>query len=273
MTAPFLKWAGGKRQLLPELLKHTPDGFKVPGGSKHYYEPFVGGGAVFFRLRELGFKGAATLGDMNEPLIRTYMGVRNDVEMVIEILKEKRYAKDEFLETRERDVTVMGDQDVAAWVIYLNKTCFNGLWRVNQKGKFNVPFGAYTNPTICDAAGLRAASGALKKTTLKFGDFEKTVKTAERGDLAYFDPPYEPISSTANFTGYTKGGFGPAEQERLRDCAARLKRLGVHVVLSNHDLPAVRKLYKGWDIQRVEARRAINSKASRRGVVGELIIT
>jgi DNA adenine methylase len=155
----------------------------------------------------------------------------------------------------------------------LNKCGFNGLYRVNKAGKFNVPFGRYTNPTICDADGLRACAAALHKTKLVIGDFEKTVKSAERGDLVYFDPPYVPVSATADFTGYTAGGFGFAEQERLRDCAAALKKRGVHVILSNADVPIVRKLYKGFAIRAVSARRNINSAGGKRGAVGEVIIT
>lgn len=278
MTAavPFLKWAGGKRQLLPELLKHLP--LRDPatrGAYGHYYEPFIGGGAFFFKLRELGFNGAATLGDDNERLVRTYMGVRNDVEAVIEGLQGMAYNKREFLEERARDWnTLVEDADYAIRFIYLNRTCFNGLYRVNRKNEFNVPFGKYTNPTICDAPGLRLVKAALRKTTFKIGDFEKTVKGAEQGDLVYFDPPYVPVNKTSDFTGYTRNGFTYEDQERLRDCSLALKLRGVHVMLSNADVPIVRKLYANvFKIHAVSARRNINSKGSSRGVVGEVIIT
>jgi DNA adenine methylase len=265
---PFVKWAGGKRQLLPALWHVMPDKFG------HYYEPFIGGGALLFSLRAAGWCGPATLGDANERLVRTYLGVRNDVESVIECLKEKQYDKAEYLEERARDPDLMDDDcDVAAWFIYLNKTGFNGLYRVNADGKFNVPFGRYDNPTICDAEGLRLCAKALKRTTFKIGDFEKTLKSAERGDLVYSDPPYLPVNATSNFTSYTRGGFTFEDQERLAACAARLKQRGVHVILSNADLPAIHKMYKGFKIRRVEARRSINSKASARGLVGEVIIT
>ncbi len=266
---PWLKWAGGKRQLLPELRKYMPI-----DDAGHYYEPFIGGGAVFFDLRARGFEGHATLGDANERLVRAYLGVRNDVEAVIETLRGSRYDKREYLRERARKVDGLEDDEVAAWLIYLNKTGFNGLYRVNRAGQFNVPFGRYDNPTICDTEGLRAASGALRKTEMRIGDFEKTVRGAEQRDLVYFDPPYCPVSDTANFVGYAKDGFDMADQERLRDCAVRMKQRGVHVVLSNADVPAVRKLYaKGFKLHSVSARRSINSDKSARGPVGELIIT
>ena len=265
---PTLKWAGGKRQLLPELRK------ALPAKWGHYYEPFIGGGALFFDLRASGWAGAATLGDANERLVRMYLGVRGDVDEVIRLLKKTRYAKAFYLRERARNPDLFGDDaEIAAWFIYLNKTGFNGLYRVNRKGEFNVPFGRYDNPLICDEPNLRAASHALKKTKLVIGDFEKAVKSAEAGDLVYCDPPYVPVSATSDFTSYTKEKFGPVEQERLRDMALRLKRLGVHVILSNADVPFVRKLYKGFNIRSVSARRNINSKGGSRGAVGEVIIT
>jgi DNA adenine methylase len=269
---PFLKWAGGKRQLVPTLCDAITR--IAPNGFQHYYEPFVGGGALFFALRATGWRGHATLGDSNERLVRTYLGVRGDVEEVIKGLKACRYNKKEYLQERSRRWDVLlEDAEVAIRFIYLNRTCFNGLYRVNAKGEFNVPFGKYTNPTICDEPILRAASAALKCAAFKIGDFEKTVKSAERGDLVYFDPPYVPVNETSNFTGYTRDGFTLADQERLRDCALKLKRRGVHVILSNVDMPIVRKIYRGFSIKHVEARRNINSKGGSRGPVGEVIIT
>ncbi len=272
LARPFVKWAGGKRQLVGELRKSIPEDFF--DGRHHYYEPFVGGGALFFSLRASGWNHAATLGDANERLMRTYLGVKDDVEAVIEALGKTRYEKKFYLRERARPIdTAANDFEVAAWFIYLNKAGFNGLYRVNKDGGFNVPFGDYDNPTLCDAPGLRAASHALKKTKLVIGDFEKAVKSAEAGDLVYCDPPYVPVSATSDFTSYTKEKFGPVEQERLRDMALRLKRLGVHVILSNADVPFVRKLYKGFNIRSVSARRNINSKGGSRGAVGEVIIT
>jgi DNA adenine methylase len=266
--APFVKWAGGKRQLLPELRK------SLPGTFRHYYEPFVGGGALFFDLRASGFHGTATLGDANERLVRTYIGVRDDVSQVIHLLQGFKYDKRMYLRERARRIDTADDAEVAAWLIYLNRTGFNGLYRVNQKGEFNVPFGRYENPTICDEELLLLCSKALRKTKIVAWDFVKTVKGAEAGDLVYFDPPYVPVSDTSDFTSYTKDKFGPEDQERLRDCAWRLKKLGVHVVLSSPDVPIIRKLYKrDFKIRRVEARRNINSKVAGRGIVGEVIVT
>ena len=266
---PFIKFCGGKRQLLPELRRSLPAAFK------HYYEPFIGGGALFFDLRASGWAGPSTLGDANERLVRTYLGVRNDVEEVIRLLKLRKYEKSAYLRARASNPELFGDDvEVADWFIYLNKTGFNGLYRVNSKGQFNVPFGRYDNPTICDAPGLRAAAHALRKTKFLIGDFEKTVKSAERGDLVYCDPPYAPVNATSDFTSYTKDGFDGKDQERLRDCALKLKARGAHVILSNADVPLVRKLYgKGFNLRKVSARRAINSKATSRGAVGEVIIT
>jgi DNA adenine methylase len=265
---PFLKWAGGKRQLLPELRK------ALPGLFKHYYEPFVGGGALFFDLRASGYDRRATLGDANERLVHTYLGVRNGVEAVIQGLGKMRYDKREYLRERARELDLLEDVELAVWMIYTNRCGFNGLYRVNKAGQFNVPFGRYTNPTICDANGLRVAAQALKRTEFRIGDFDKTVLGADKGDLVYFDPPYIPVGGYADFTQYTADGFGAKDQERLRDTALRLKGLGVHVILSSADSPALRKLYgKGFEIRAVSARRNINSKVTARGNVGEVIVT
>lgn len=273
---PWLKWAGGKRQLLPELLKSLPEDFFENRANSHYYEPFVGGGALFFELRSRGWSGPATLGDMNSLLVRSYMGIKHDVEMVIESLKAWGPAdKEEFLAARSKlpDDRWL-DEGVASWMIYLNKCCFNGLWRVNGAGYFNVPFGKWNKPpTICDEETLRSASKALECTKLLAADFERVVKSAESGDLVYMDPPYVPVSKTSDFTSYTRDGFTIDDQKRLRDCALKLKERGVYVVLSNADVPVVREMYEGFNIRRVEARRSINSKGGKRGAVGEVIIT
>lgn len=269
LPAPFLKWAGGKRQLLPELKKALPSSFGK------YYEPFVGGGALFFELRRMGMSGQAVLTDVNRSLIRGYMGVRDSVEEVIRALQKMRYDKDEYLKRRRVDPATLTSAGAAAWLIYTNRCRFNGLWRVNKKGQFNVPFGRHTNPTICNAEVLRSASMALQYSTeIESWDFDNAADAADRGDLVYFDPPYVPLSESSDFTRYTRDGFTLADQTRLRDCALALKRRGVHVVLSNSDTTVVRRLYaRDFSIRRVEAVRAINSKADRRGAVGELIIT
>ncbi len=260
---PFLKWAGGKRQLLASLLPFAPR----DAGS--YFEPFVGGGALFFALRPK----RAVLADVNERLIRTYRGVKNDVDDVIRQLKDFKHTPEFFYRVREKDIDAGTDADVAAWFIYLNKTGFNGLYRVNRDNRFNVPFGRYANPTICDERNLRACSAALAEAELVVEDFAKVVATAKRGDFVYFDPPYVPLSTTSSFTSYTSQGFGDAEQERLRDTARKLKRRGVSVLLSNSSAPTVRKLYaEGFDIAEVAATRLVNSKASARGAIVELLI-
>lgn len=268
-SKPFLKFVGGKRQLLPQLLPFLPRSFN------RYYEPFVGGGALFFALRSAGYSNYAVLGDVNSRLVRTYRGVQSGVEKVIEGLKFMPYDKEEFQNARDMKPDEMKrDTDVAVWMIYLNKSCFNGLYRVNKAGQFNVPFGRYTNPTICDAEGLRSASEALQGVGLRVGDFEANIQGVAKGDVVYFDPPYVPVSTTSNFTGYSKEGFTFDDQKRLRDTAARLKKLGVTVILSNADVPAVRELYsKGFEIHAVTARRNINSKGGSRGSVGEVIVT
>lgn len=277
---PFLKWCGGKRQLLPELEQHViSNNVEKPFQFGRYYEPFVGGGALFFHLRALGWKGPATLGDANERLVRTYQGVQTDVQRVIAALRHRKYDRVEYEAERGYAVDMAAPWRTAVWLIYLNRCGYNGLYRVNKQGGYNAPFGKYTNPLICDAEGLHNASRALAGAKLVPGDFEKVVKDAKAGDLVYFDPPYSPVSETADFTAYTADGFTHEDQIRLRDCAERLKKKGVRVILSNADCLAVRSLYKTvrdggvWNIDLVQARRAINSDASKRGAVGELIIT
>jgi len=260
---PFVKWAGGKRQLLPQLRRFVPEGFG------RYYEPFVGGGALFFELRPAD----AVLTDTNERLIRTYRGVRDDVEQVIELLRDCRHEESFFYAQRERDIDAESDAEVAAWFIYLNKVGFNGLYRVNRQNRFNVPFGRHKNPTICDEETLRACSAALAGSRIDKVDFAAAVKGAQAGDLVYFDPPYVPMSVTANFTQYTSDRFDVAAQERLRDLALELKRRGVHVLLSNSSAPLVRSLYQeGFETFEVSATRLVNSKVTGRGAITELVM-
>ncbi len=265
---PFLKWAGGKRQLLDSLLAHTPPREKI--GT--YFEPFIGGAALFFAVRPK----KAVLGDVNLRLVRTYRGIQSDVEAVIAALErhKKRHGSDYFYKLREKNVNRASDAELAAWFIYLNKTGFNGLYRVNSKDRFNVPFGRYAKPNICDEENLRACSAALAGVAIVHGDFAQVVQGASRGDFAYFDPPYVPLSRTSDFTGYTSAGFGPDDQRRLRDTARALKARGVRVLLSNSSAAGVRELYgEGFTVAEVSALRSVNSKASGRGAVAELVIT
>jgi DNA adenine methylase len=260
---PFLKWAGGKRQLLPHLLRHAPRKFG------RYFEPFVGGGALFFALRPR----LATLADVNERLIRAYRGVAYSVDDVTRLLRAYPYDPDFYYRMRAVDIDRGTDAEVAAWFIYLNRTGYNGLYRVNRSNHFNVPFGRYANPTVCDEPTLRACAGALAGKDILVEDFESVATGAQRGDFVYFDPPYVALSATSSFTSYTSRGFGEAEQVRLRDLARSLKRRGVHVLLSNSSAPFVRDLYAtGFQVLEVPATRMVNSKGGGRGPVDELMI-
>jgi len=270
VARPYLKYVGGKTALLPEILPRLPSEI-----TPTYYEPFLGGGAVFFALAVAGRFERAVLGDINTELVGTYAALSSNVEGVIRALKKHVYDEDYYYAVRAQDPSKLTVEARAARLIYLNRTCFNGIYRVNLKGKFNVPFGRYTNPTICDAGNLRAVGAALRKqpVSLVALDFQNIVLPAKRGDVVYFDPPYAPAWKTADFTAYTKGGFGSEDQARLRDVARKLIDRGVHVLLSNSDTPAVRALYKGFKIEEVRAPRRVNSKADKRGDVGELLIS
>lgn len=267
---PFLRWAGGKTSLVPELLRHLPPRETFRGT---YYEPFLGGGALFFAYAPK----SAVLGDINKKLIETYQVVRGGVDdQFVRALAHLDDDAETYASVRAHFNGERYNSPVtsAAYFIYLNKTCFNGLWRVNRRGGFNVPYNATRagRRTICDMETLGAASKALQGTTLYAGEFSKS--NPRPGDVIYFDPPYWPVSATSNFTAYAKEPFGPAAQEHLRDYALALKKRGVHVVLSNADVAPVRKLYaRGFTLHEVQARRNINSKGDRRGKVGELIIT
>jgi DNA adenine methylase len=260
---PFIKWAGGKRQLLPALIPNVPRRYG------RYFEPFVGGGALFFSLAP----PRAVLADVNERLIRTYKGIRDDVDTVIRLLGRYPHEAKFFYRFREDDVDSRTDAEVAAWFIYLNKTSYNGLYRVNRDNRYNVPFGRYANPNICDERTLRSCSAALAGVEPIVADFEVAVESAKRGDFVYFDPPYFPLSATSSFTSYTSEAFGEAEHVRLRDTAHKLKKRGVRVLLSNSSAPLVRDLYsRDFEILEVSAIRAVNSKAAARGAIVELLI-
>jgi DNA adenine methylase len=259
---PFLKWAGGKRQLSAQLQELLPPEI---GG---YFEPFLGGGALFFELSP----ERALLADVNRELVDCYRAVRDQVDEVIRALEQHRYEKDHYYRVREWEPASLALPERAARTIFLNKTAFNGLYRVNRSGKFNVPFGRYTRPMICDRENLLACSAALEHTALEVQDFELSTSTSKAGDLIYFDPPYVPISGTADFTRYVAGGFGTGEQERLARVFRALAERGVNVMLSNSDCEAVRDLYAGFPIDVVSATRRINSAIDRRGVVGEIVV-
>lgn len=248
------------------------------GPFKRYHEPFVGGGALFFELFRLGKLGRtqARLSDTNPNLIAAYQGVRDEVDAVIAMLREHeaRHDRTHFYRMRTEVPATLAEK--AARIIYLNRTCFNGLYRENSRGEFNVPMGRYTNPLICNERNLRAASEALKKADITLCSFEKVLGKATSGDLVYFDPPYVPLSTTANFTAYGKDGFGEADQRRLSETFDALAKRGVHVLLSNSAAPLVYDLYRTklrYTVLDVSATRNVNSKADKRGAITEALVT
>ncbi len=272
-ASPFVKWAGGKSQLLKQYEPYFP---ATP--MRGYYEPFVGSGAVFFHIRTRNLFERYHLSEANEELINCYKVVRDRVDELIHWLDvhQRHHGKDYYYVVRnwdrEPDWSKTPPARRAARMIYLNKTCYNGLWRVNSKGHFNVPIGRYRNPTILDEPGLRAASHALQGVSLTVSDFEGVLRLAGRGDFVYFDPPYYPLTETANFTSYAANSFGAYEHRKLALVFAELDHKGCQVMLSNSDTPFVRELYRDFRIETVQARRAINSKPQKRGKISELLV-
>ena len=267
---PFVKWAGGKRSLLPELLKRVPARFGT------YHEPFVGGGALFFALRsDPRFRfDDAELGDLNLELIVAYRTIREEPRAVVrELGKRERYRNTKrcFLDVRAWEPK----SDIArtARFIFLNKTCFNGLYRLNRDGGFNVPFAGYKNPVILDEENIHAVSKNLAGVSIMHQGFDVVLARAKKGDLVYFDPPYFPISKTSSFDRYTSTGFGYADHSYLRDVALELKRRGVHVLLSNSGAKPVRELYAdGFVVDEVQGARSVAANAERRGAITDLLI-
>ena len=272
---PFVKWVGGKRQLIRQFREddlYPPEGFDLKTAT--YFEPFVGGGAMFFDL----LPKKAYLSDMNKELVTTYNVIKNDVDGLIRKLKlhKKNDSKEYFLKVRALDVKKLSEVNIAARFIYLNRTGFNGLYRVNGSGKFNVPYAANKNPLICDEENLQKAHVAMKNTKIFHQDYSKVLEKAKKGDFIYFDPPYYPVSKTASFTSYTKDGFLKKEQKKLRDVFVGLSKKGCFVMLSNSDTPFINKLYSNLGgkirIEKVYAGRSINSKGSGRGKVKEVVV-
>jgi DNA adenine methylase len=257
-----VKWAGGKAQLLSQLRPLYPKRFNL------YLEPFVGGGAVFFDLRP----DNALLLDSNFELINFYQVVKNNLDELLHDLEKHRNEKIYYYEVRSLDSTQMGSIERASRFLFMNKTCFNGLWRVNKKGKFNVPFGGYKNPNFRDRENLYMVSVALQNTEVICDDFSSVLEYATPGSFVYLDPPYHPLSDTSNFTSYTKDSFGKEEQIRLADVFRELDERNCNVMLSNSDTEFIWSLYKDFDITVVYARRTINSKGNKRGPVSELVI-
>ncbi|MGI5876810.1 MAG: DNA adenine methylase [Dethiobacteria bacterium] len=269
LVAPVVKWVGGKRQLLQDILKHVPDKFST------YYEPFLGGGAVLFALQPC----RAVVNDINEELINVYTVIRDNVEDLIEDLKRHENRADYFYEIREKDRNKeiygkMNNIEKASRILYLNKTCYNGLFRVNQQGEFNTPFGRYKNPNIANEATLRAVSNYFNKAKITFRceDFKEAVKDVRKGSFVYFDPPYDPVSESANFTGYDRGGFDRSEQVRLKKLCDELSKKSVKFLLSNSATDFILELYKDYNIVIVQANRFVNSRGDKRGKVEEVLV-
>ena len=265
-TYPIVKWVGGKRQLMFELLKNRPKSYN------RYFEPFIGGGALFFELQPEN----AYISDMNEELINLYSVVRDNVYELISDLNKHEVSKEYFLEIRNLDRTDeyknLSDVQRASRFIYLNRTCFNGLYRVNSHGQFNVPFGNYKNPRIVDKNNLLNCSELLKNTEIKCADFSEILTKVKRGDFVYFDPPYVPLNETSSFTSYTKDGFDMDMQFKLREVCDELDSMGVMFMLSNSDTKFVNELYSNYEIKKVFASRAVNANAEGRGKITEVLV-
>lgn len=268
---PILKWAGGKGRLAPTILQRLPQAIDT------YYEPFLGGGAIFFALASSRRFRRAVLGDLNGELIEVYRVVKRDVQALIRCLEthQSRHCRDYYYEVRGWETGPLSSAERAARLIYLNKTGYNGLYRVNRSGQFNVPFGRYANPAICDEEKLRAASRALRGVKLEVTDFRKLSLQAKPGDAVYFDPPYDPVSKTASFTAYHREVFGKQEHEQLACTFRELSERSVHCVLSNSRTPFTCRLYRAQEfrVQSVSVARAINSQARARGSVQELLVS
>ena len=298
-TKPFLKWAGGKGQLLQIIDERLPKEIRKNKIVENYIEPFVGGGAVFFHLKNNYTLKKATLIDVNKELVVGYQVIKNNPKELIKKLLslEKEYLQKEE-STRKEFFYLIRDEyndqlksfdyqkyneewiQRAVYLIYMNKTCFNGLFRLNSKGEFNVPFGKYKNPKICDNENILQVHQALQEVTILCGDFSLARNYVQKDSFVYFDPPYRPLSSTANFTDYSKDGFSDEEQKRLADFFNDMDKQGAHLMLSNSDPKNedpednfFDDLYKDFKIERVKAKRAISCKGSGRGEITELLIT
>jgi DNA adenine methylase len=265
---PFLKWAGGKRQLLPAIKNHIPKKFST------YIEPFVGGGAVLFTLQPK----KAVINDFNIQLINVYRVVRDEPDALIDDLKKHKNQPEYFYKIRALDRTGQFDKlsevEKASRIIYLNKTCYNGLYRVNRSGEFNTPFGRYKKPNIINEPTIRAVSAYLKKNNIQIlnADFTEALKEIDRDSFVYFDPPYHPVSASSSFTGYMHDGFNKSEQERLKKTCDMLDKKGIRFLLSNSSTEFIHSLYANYTIIYVKANRFVNSIANKRGVIDEVLV-
>lgn len=269
LVTPFVKWVGGKRQLMKEIEKYIPSHFS------RYYEPFVGGGAVLFHLQPKN----AVINDRNAELINLYRVIKSHPDELIEDLKGHKNDEEYFYDTRLLDrekntYSELTDIQRASRIIYLNKTCYNGLFRVNNAGEFNAPFGRYKNPAIVNANTIKAVSHYLSKNNVQIlnTDYKKSLANIRKDAFVYFDPPYDPVSDSANFTGYTKNGFSKRDQVKLKELCDKLHAKGVKFLLSNSSTEFILDLYKDYNIIPVNAKRAINSNASGRGEVTEVLV-
>lgn len=269
MAAPVVKWVGGKRQLLNDIEPLLPKRIAL------YCEPFVGGGAVLFARQP----ARAVVNDLNCDLINLYQVIRDQLDALIADLGRHVNTSDYFYRIRDLDRDPVRYQELSAVekasrFLYLNKTCYNGLFRVNSSGAFNAPFGSYKNPNIVNEPVLRAVSRYLNSARITFSsrDFQPVLEELPKGAFVYLDPPYDPLSETASFTSYSKGGFGRAEQIRLKECCDHLNERGIRFLLSNSATPFIRELYGGYHVSLVDARRAINSAGDRRGAVQEVLV-
>lgn len=262
-SRPFLKWAGGKTQLLEELLKRVPKSYNV------YFEPFIGGGALYFAISP----SKAIIADINDDLVNVYNVVRDYPEELLNALSRYVNEKDFYYEVRSQDQNKLSPIDRAARLIYLNRTCFNGLYRVNKSGQFNVPFANYKNPNIIQTEKIMAASNTLNGTQVFHSSFEEVLVNAKKGDFVYLDPPYYPKDVYSDFKRYNKEQFHQNDHQRLADLYNELSDRGCYVMLSNSDTPFTRNLYKKWRVDTVYAKRMINSDSSKRGEVTEIIVT
>ena len=275
LVMPVVKWVGGKRQLIDEIKYRIPKTFKT------YYEPFFGGGAVLFALQPK----KAVINDLNDSLIKTYKVIKDNADELIASLSLHENTSEYFYQIRNEDLypetfNLKSEVEVASRLIYLNKTCFNGLFRVNSSGHFNTPFGNYKNPNIVNEPVIRAVSKYFNENEISIlnGDFAAACQDAQKGDFVYLDPPYDPVSDTASFTGYNAGGFGTEEQIRLRDLCVELDEKGVKFLLSNSSTRFIMDLYNSKNfkskitIDIVKAKRSINSNGNKRGEVDEVLI-
>ena len=277
IAKPFIKWVGGKGKLVSELEKYFPKEFNK------YYEPFVGGGALFFYLKQNKEISFSLINDINSKLITAYKQIQKNPKKIINLLKnieleykalsfeqqEKYFYQKREIYNKEK----LDNLNTAAHLIFLNKTCFNGMYRENSKGEYNIPFGDQKNPTICDEKNILTVSSCLKNTEIMNQSFEEFIEKCKKGDFIYFDPPYHPVNATSSFTSYSKNTFGPKQQEILRDTFVELSKKGCFVMLSNSDTEFIKNLYKDFNINYIYAARSINSKGDKRSKIKEVVIT